>query len=222
VKNHFLKFFLTIMTLTVGERGIAEPIFGVAAGYSAGTLTRDIAEKFTTFTTAGYVGYSFRGFNLHGFFQHADLSYKVGDNSYSGILGQSGVGIGYVFGSSKRGTLAVAVQRPLSSTYVVLSETTGTVNDSSYKHSEMITLQSDSAIQALIGYDLIVYGSGPLKRGENFYLGIRFGYLSQTFDKQATRIKTNNSEIAPVSTGSIDVNYSLKVISLFFTANYDI
>jgi hypothetical protein len=204
------------------ERGIAEPIFGVAAGYSTGTLNRQIAEKFTTFTSAGYAGYSYRGFNLHGFFQHADLAYKVGDNAYSGILGLSGIGIGYVFGSSKTGTIAVSVQRPLSSNFVVLSETTGTINDKAYKHSEMITLQGGSALQALIGYDFIIYGSGPLKRSENFYLGFRFGYLSQTFDKQATRIKTNNSEIAPVSTGSADVNYSLKVLSLFFTANYDI
>lgn len=220
--NRFLKIFLTLAAAIASERGFAEPIFGVGTGYSIGTLTRQVEEKFTTFTIAGYGGYSYRGFNLHGFFQHADLSYKVGDNAYSGILGQSGVGIGYAFGSSKRGTLAVAVQRPLASTYVVLSETTGTVNETSYKHSEMITLQGGSAIQALIGYDFTIYGSGPLKRGENFYLGFRFGYLSQTFDKQATRIKTNNSEIAPVSKGSVDVNYSLKVMSIFLTANYDI
>jgi hypothetical protein len=104
----------------------------------------------------------------------------------------------------------------------VLSETSGTVNDTTYKHSEMVTLQGGSAIQALIGYDFIIYGSGPLKKGENFYLGFRLGYLSNTFNKQTTRIKTNNSEIAPVSSGGVNVNYSLRVISLFLTANYDI
>lgn len=197
-------------------------VFGLSEGYSQGTLSRKTVEKFTTFSTLATLGYKIGKFDVHGFFQSMDLDYSSGDSSYKGVYAVTGFGVGYKFFPSKIGAFSFVAQRALSGTYIVLSETTASIKGVTYQHSELTSLQGGSALQILAGYDFLIYGSGTTRKGENFSLGTQLGYLQQDFKTQSTRIKTNSSDLAPVSSGPEDVSYSLNILSLYFCINYDI
>lgn len=199
----------------------AEPVFGITTGYSLGTLSRKTTEKFSTISLIGYAGYSFWGFNAHAFFQHMDLSYQVAGATYDGLYALTGVGVGYQFAPSKKGNFSVSAQYPLTTNYSVLSESSSTVHGQTYRYSELTTLNGGSALQVMSGYNFLIEGSGAHKKGENLHAGLHLGYLKQTFDSQSTRIKTNNSDLAPTSTKQ-KVTYSVTVFSLYLVINYDI
>jgi hypothetical protein len=222
VKRAFLKWVLFFGALCLPGVARAEPIFGLTTGYSIGTLTRKTTEKFSTISVIGYAGYSFWGINVSAFFQHMDLSYTVSGAAYNGLYALTGVGAGYQFAPSKSGNFSVTAQYPLTTAYSVLSESTSTVNGQNYQYSELTTLTGGTAFQIISGYNFLIEGSGAHKKGENLHGGLHLGYLKQNFTSQATRIKTNNSDLAPASTGTQDVNYSVSVISLYFVINYDI
>ena len=197
-------------------------VFSLSEGYSQGVLTRKTVEKFTTFSTLASLGYKIGKFDVHGFFQSMDLDYGSGDSSYKGVYAAAGFGVGYKLFPSAFGVISIAAQRPLSGTYIVLSETTANVKGVTYQHSELTSLQGGSAFQILAGYDFLIFGRGTTRRGENFSLGTQLGYLKQDFKTQSTRIKTNNSELAPPSSGTEKVSYSLDILSLYFCISYDI
>lgn len=200
----------------------AEPVFGVATGYSMGSLKRKITESFTTLGFIGYAGYNLGGFNIHGFFHHMDLSYNVSGATYSGLYALSGIGAGYQFSPSRKGHFSLTAQYPMSTNYSVLSESSSTVNGQTYRYSELTTLTGGTAYQILAGYNYLIEGIGGHKRGENLHAGVQLGYLHQQFATQATRIKTNNSLLAPPSTGNQPVSHSATVLSLFLFISYDI
>lgn len=204
----------------------AEPKLGAMLGYNLGRLSRETEESFTAFGGQGHAGYQFSGFYAHGFFETMSLSYTAGEDTYDGLYSVSGVGLGYeryTNDTTRTGKVGVMLQVPLSSAYVVVSESAGTVNGASYIHSSLTTLSGGSGAQALFGYEVLVVGrGGKSKASENLYYGIYLGYLSHTFAKQTTRIKTNNSELAPISPGEEDVSYKLTVTSLNLTVAYDL
>lgn len=222
MRKFLIKIGLIFLLSFVTEPARSEIVFGLLEGYSQGVLTRKTVEKFTTFSTLATLGYKIGKFDVHGFFQSMDLDYGSGDSSYKGVYATTGIGVGYKLLPSQIGVISFAVQRPLSATYIILSQTTANVKGVAYQHSELTSLQGGSAWQIIAGYDFLIYGRGTTRKGENFSLGAHLGYLNQDFKIQSTRIKTNNSELAPVSSGSEKVNYSLSILSLYFCINYDI
>ncbi len=199
----------------------AEVMIAIIEGYNLGTLSRTVDEDFSAYSTQGQLGFKFFDFNVHGFFQHMDLGYKFNGDAYDGQYSLVGVGLAYSKASGKFGRATLIVQRPMSASFTTLTESAGTVHTKDYKYSELTTLQGGEALQVFGGFELRKLGSGSAKTGENLYLGIFLGYLKQSFATQTTRIKTNNSELAPPSPGTHPVNYSLILKSLNFSVNYD-
>lgn len=214
-------FILTAL-LVAAPTALGSVVFGGHMGYARGTLVRASPEAFVSLSTQGSVGYeiSGSGFQVHGFVQSMDLSYTADNEAYQGFYSLAGLGGGYSIPFS-RGAFTFLAQLPLSSAYIVLSETTGTVNGSEYIESTLTTLDGGSAFQVMSGYQLRVIGSGK-RSSENVHVGMLLGYLAQTFTKQTTRIRTNNSELAPVSGGESSVSYRLSVMSLNLTFSYDL
>ena len=197
----------------------AGPIVGGTFGYSRGVLQRQQAETVAGYASQGFLGYERKGWSAHAFAENVDLAYAFAGELFRGIYTLSGVGAGYAK-QLESGILTTHIQVPLTSTFIVLSETTGSVNGTDYVNSTLTTLQGKQAYQALVGYQLRVVGSGR-PNGENCYVGLLFGYMSQTFDKQSTRIKTNDSVLAPASPGTESVTYSLTMMSLMLSAQFN-
>ena len=210
-----------LVGLLAAPTALAKTSFGGMVGYNQGVLTRSTEEKFTGYSTQGFVGYQvWRGLEARAFFQHMDLAYEHQGEAFTGIYSLSGLGLGYSAGVG-RGTLTGIFQIPLNSAYIVLSETTGNVNGKNYIHSTLTALQGGQAFQVIAGYQYRVVGSGK-KTSEDFYFGTFLGYLSQTFATQTTRIKTNKSVLAPRSPGSESGDYKVTLLSLNFSVNYDL
>ncbi len=200
----------------------AEVMFGAIAGYNRGTLQREIGEPISAYSTLGLFGYNYKSFNAHAFFQHMDLSYRVNDEAYDGIYSLSGVGVSYFRQQGKFGRAVIMAQLPLAGSYTTLTESTGTIKDQSYTYSELTTLKGGTAMQLFLGFDYLFMGSGGYRLGENFYVGLYLGYLKQSFATQATRIKTNNSVLAPPSPGVDGVDYTVTLTSANLSLSYDL
>jgi len=194
--------------------------FGALIGYNKGTLSREIDESFTGVSTQGYLGYQFWRLEARAFFQHMDLKYKSNNENFNGIYTMAGLGLGSSQ-SLGRGTFSAFAQVPLTGSYIVLSETEGTVKGTEYIHSTLITLQGGQAYQLLLGYQFRIIGSGK-KTAENLHLGTFLGYLRQNFASQTTRVKTNNSELEPQSPGTEACSCSATLTSLNFSLNYEL
>lgn len=220
-----IALLLPLALATLPESASAEVMVAVLEGYNLGILNRKVDEKFTAFSTQGLLGYNFRNFNGHVFFQHMDLAYTFNGDVYEGQYGLAGVGFAYSRPRGKwgkGGKATIIVQKPIMGSYTTLTESSGTVRGQTYKYSELTTLQGGEALQCFVGFELLKTGSGTQKTGENLFLGIFLGYLKQTFATQSTRIKTNNSVLAPGSPGTDPVNYSVTLKSLNFSVNYDL
>lgn len=201
----------------------AAPVMGVLAGYSTGTLQGNVSESIKGFTAQGLFGYSFRGLNAHAFFQHTDLAYRHKNDEYKGIYTLSGLGVGYTGLQSRLGKVSILAQKPLSGSYTTVSESTGTVNGRNYIYSTLTTLSGGDAFNLMGGIEFLSAGkSGQLSGSkEKVFLGLYAGYLRHAFAKQLTRIKTNNSVLAPISPGSRGTTSTVTLMSLFFTIHYN-
>lgn|GEM_PF-5769779 len=198
---------------------------GLLAGYSRGTVKRETDTALTAISTQVSLGYEYWNVNFHGFFQHSQLSYPDKDKVTEGVYSLSGIGAGLSsVNAAGSGRLSVALQLPLTGVFTILSESKGTVNGTNYVLSELSTLQGGTAYQVLAGYDIFVQGkSGRKTRSSGkAYYGLYFGYLSQNFTKQTTRIKTNNSVMAPVSPGSETVSYSVSLTTVSAALAFDL
>jgi hypothetical protein len=219
---------LIALALLVGASGTAraEAMFGALTGYQSGKLSRSTEEPFTAFAAQGLAGYIFPNVTVLGFFHHMDVAYAFNDTGYQGLYSASGLGLGfsrYVNAKTKLHKMSMMLQVPLSSTLILLSETKGSVNEANYTHSTLTTMKGGAAFQALFGYEWLVVGrGGKSKAAENFYCGVHLGYLSQSFTEQTTRIKTNNSVLAPKSPGKETIDTKLTVMSLNFSVVYDL
>ena len=206
------------------------------AGYGRGTLVRNVSEPFTGYTTQAALGYEVWNVNFHGFFQHMQISFADKEKKTEGVYSLSGVGGSYStnnasdsansFASSnafETGRITVVAQIPLTGVLTVLSESKGSINGKDYILSELSSLQGGIAYQLMAGYDILVQGRGRRKSlgaGKAYY-GFYAGYLNQNFTKQTTRIKTNNSVMAPTSPGSVNVSHAVAVTTLSFVLNFD-
>lgn len=194
--------------------------FGGHVAYSQGALNRKTYETFTSYSTQGFVGYEFSRLQVHAFVQHMDLNYDYQRESYQGIYGISGLGISKKVLFTK-GALSATIQVPLSSALVLLSETSGTVNGKDYIQSTLTTLSGGQGYQVIGGYQARLIGSTK-KGSEKFYIGAFLSYLSHQFATQTTRIKTNNSVIAPTSPGTEAVDHKLTVLSGGLSLSYEL
>ncbi len=216
---------LPLALATLPGSASAEVMVAVLEGYNLGTLSRQVDEDFTAFSTQGLLGYNFYNFNAHVFFQHMDLAYSFNGDVYEGQYSLAGAGFAYSRPSGKFGKFGKAtmiVQIPVAGSYTTLTESSGTVRGQTYTYSELTTLQGGEALQCFVGFELLQMGSGARKTSENLHLGIFLGYLKQNFSTQSTRIKTNNSVLAPGSPGTDPVSYSVTLKSLNFSVNYDL
>jgi len=214
---------LCSVVCSLAEPALGNTTAGLIAGYSRGTLTRGDAEAMTAFLTQASLGYEYWNVNFHGFFQHMQLAYPDENKISQGVYSLAGVGAGASsVNASKSGRLSLALQVPLSGVYTILSESKGTINGSSYALSELSTLQGGTAYQVLAGYDFLMQGKVRRRsiRSGRAYYGVYVSYLSQQFASQTTRIKTNNSVMAPVSPGKESVSYSVAISSLNFALNF--
>ncbi len=225
--------FAALLALSARSAPVrAEVMAGGLFGLARGTLERESAEAIEATSMQGFLGWSFGEINAHGFFQSLALAYAAGGQTYDGVYTLSGVGAGYgkdIVFLKKPGRISAMAQVPLSGTYTVLTESGGTFNGQRYLHSALTTLSGGVGVQVLAGYDALVIGRGgkkdwrgTKKAGANLYLGLYLGYLRQSFDSQSTRIRTNNSVLAPPSPGTESVDYGVSAFTLSMAMNYDL
>lgn len=216
----FIAFPATIASFASQIR--AEPIFGISGGYAMGTLVRSAPETFTTSPVQGFIGYNYWKLSARAFFQHAQLDYTYENESFSGTYGLSGIALAYSGLVTEFGKFTFILEAPLTGSLILLSESTGSVNGFDYIHSSLVTLSGTMAYQVFAGYEFSARGRGMLRRGGNIYYGIYAGYLKHSFSQQTTRIRTNNSILAPISPGTETVAYDLTMMSLLFSGTYDL
>jgi hypothetical protein len=217
-----LAIFFILVFVGFSETAKGELVFGGFGGVSTGALVRSGTEKFTAFPAQGFIGYNYWQLSFRGMFQHTELKYNYKNEAYTGTHTISGVAVAYSGLLSKFGRATIQVQKPLAGSLVLLSESTGQVNEFPYLQSTLVTLSGINSMQVLAGYEISAYGRGMLRRGGNAYYGIFFSYLKHTFSTQTTRIKTNNSILAPISPGTETVSHTLTMTGLFFSATYDL
>ncbi|MEZ4743334.1 MAG: hypothetical protein R3B45_12960 [Bdellovibrionota bacterium] len=213
---HIKLIFATCMLLSYCQQNTAyaRVLSGILGGYSYGTLTRKTSEAITAAPTQLYVAYLYKNIGAHAFFQHTSLDYIASNEHYKGIYSFYGVGLNASALESTIGQASIFVQMPLSSSYVVLSESKGTIKDQNYIYSTLITLTGSQGFQAAVGYDFMTLGRLTSKAGGKSYVGLYAAYLSQNFSSQSIRIKTNNSKLSPISPGTEKVSYSLNMASI--------
>ncbi len=185
-----------------------------------GSLQRNKTGAVTAIPFHLFAGYEFHSFNISGYFQHVDVTMKESKDKYAGIYSNLGVGVGFSPIFNKRWQLSFHVQKAFFSSMTLVTQSEGEVNGLNYKTSSLINLKGNNALQILAGAEWLGIGRSHFSGDDKFYYGVHLAYLSETFSSQTTRIKTNNSELAPVSPGEEEVSYSFSLISLLVSLNY--
>jgi hypothetical protein len=215
-----------VAAAAVGVRDAsAEPVFGALAGYARGTLDRGAEERFAGPVFQVYGGYQYWKLNTHLFVQSMDLDYEYAGDRYQGVYATTGLGVSYLkqgVSFNRPHKLTFAAQLPLTTAFTVLSESSGTINDNDYINSSLSTLQGGQGAQVLGGIEWTAVGRGGAKTGENFSWGFYLSYLTHTFAKESTRIKTNNSDLAPPSPGTIPARAKVATTGFLFGFSYDL
>lgn len=223
----FKTFALALAVGSLSPQAQADILLGAEGEYGRGVLARVDQEMFPTYGGQGHLGLSYSAFSIYGFFEHLDLAYTHKAQRFKGIYSLSGVGIGlstYFDSRNKDSKLSLWVQVPLSSALILLNEASATVNDQDYSYSTLTTYQGGTAVKVQVGYEYLAVGSERNKRrsrtGDNLYLGFFLGYLRQQFATQTTRVKTNNSVVAPLSPGTEKTAVAVTVATAAFAATY--
>lgn len=220
-----LRFLLPALLALLSRPAAADADMRSSVGYAvAGTMQTKEAAKVSAYPIALALQYESKFFNaieaiVGAVFQHQILSYQEEGSKFSGtnlLIGASGGFNVKKFASSLLRTEVVLY--PYTS-LTVTSDTDGSVNGVSYKHSSLTTYSGPYAYEAKIAY-LIEKKDGQFNKHERLRYGFYLSQVGQKITKEVIKVATSNSDIAPRGTTTREVDYSLTLTSLGFLVGF--
>jgi hypothetical protein len=152
-------------------------------------------------------------------FQHQMLSYKEEGATFSGTNLLVGPTTGLTIKRFASSLLRTELGFYPYSSLVVTSDTEGEVNGESYKHSSLTTYSGPYAYEAKIAY-LIEKKDGQFNKRERLRYGFYVAQIGQKVTKEVVKVATSNSDIAPRTTTTRAVDYSLSLTAVGFCIGF--
>lgn len=209
-----------IVMLLCGVASIADADVALHAGFGYGRGTLQAGDALPVQSTPVILEVSREGaVQVSGVFQHHFMSYQQDGSKFDGIDVLAGGALGVkVFRGVKSDVRVRAGYYP-SATMVMASDTSGTVNDETFRHSTLTTFKSSAAVEGSLIY-VYELKEGQFNRRERLRYGASLNYLSQSLTARTIKIATSNADLVPRQIVKEAVNYKLTIFSLGLMVGY--